>query len=191
MMKKLFLTFSFLFLITTAFSQSYKENINTEFKAFGDLMRNGEIERAFDYVHPDLFKVAPKADMVKMFNKLFYSGEFTFKFLDFTTKNFNEPLVVDGKHYVVFKYNSKIAMKFNQMDTTKYDLIKIELANKYGSENVSLNKDSGFFNVNAEKKSVAISANGNTNWKFINIEPEQRIIMEKLLPKVVRDEVFR
>jgi len=190
MMKKLFLTLSFILIINVAFSQSYKENINASFKVYCDLMRDGELEKAFEYIHPELFTIVPKADMLKMFNILFNSNEFTFKFLDFKTKNFNEPLVVNGKHYIVFKYNSTIAMKFNQMDSTKYDLVKAGLANKFGSENVSLDKTSGFFTVNAEKKSIAISANGNTDWKFINVEPEQRIIMEKLLPKAVRDEVF-
>ncbi len=190
MMKKLFLTLSLLLLINVAFSQTYKENINASFKVYCDLMREGQLEKAFDYVHPDLFTIVPKADMLKMFNTLFNSGEFTFKFLDFSTKNFNEPIIVDGKHYVVFKYISTIAMKFNQMDSTKYDLVKAGLANKFGSENVSLDRASGFFKVNAEKKSVAISANGKTDWKFINVEPEQKLLMEQLLPKAVRDEVF-
>ncbi|WP_113645802.1 hypothetical protein [Pedobacter chitinilyticus] len=189
-MKKLFLTLSLLLLINVAFSQTYRENINTSFKVYCDLMREGQLEKAFDYVHPDLFTIVPKADMLKMFNTLFNSGEFTFKFLDFSIKKFNEPLIVEGKHYVVFKYNSNIAMKFNQMDSTKYDLMKVGLANKFGSENVTLDKASGFFKINAEKKSIAISTNGATDWKFVNIEPEQRIIMEKLLPKAVRDEVF-
>lgn len=187
---KILIIVTFLFSINIASAQTYKENIDRNFKEFGKLMTLGDLEKAFDYVHPDLFNVLPKAEMVKVTKELFNSPQFNFKFSDFTTKKFNEPIVVEGKYYVVFKYNSVIEMKFNEMEADKQPLIQMGLANKFGPDNVSFDEKTGFFKINAEKKSIAISENGKTNWKFINVEPEQRVIMEKLLPKEVREEVF-
>lgn len=178
------------FSIDTAYAQTYQENIEKNFKEFGELLKVGQFEKAYDYVHPDLFDFISKADMVKMTKALFNSEQYSFKFSDFNTKSFKEPIVVENKYYVVFKYISVIEMKFNDIAEDKKPLIQTGLANKFGSENVSYKKETGFFKVNAEKKSIAISDNGKSNWKFINVEPEQRIIMEKLLPKPVRDEVF-
>lgn len=189
-MKQILLFAMLLLSINIVSAQTYQENIDANFKEFGELMKVGEFDKAFDYVHSDLFKVLPKSDMVKATKQLFSSPQFSFKFSDFTTKKFNEPIIVEGKYYVVFRYNSVIEMKFNDMEADKRSLMQMGLANKFGPDNVSYDDNTGYFKINAEKKSIAISENGKTNWKFINVEPEQRILMEKLLPKEVRNEVF-
>ncbi|MNR58497.1 hypothetical protein D3C85_1795120 [compost metagenome] len=73
--------------------------------------------------------------------------------------------------------------KANRLATTRQ-----AFANAFGSDNVKLDEATETYTITAAKSSWAISKNGQTDWKFINVEPNQRLIMEKILPKELINE---
>lgn len=59
------------------------------------------------------------------------------------------------------------------------------LANTFGSNNVQYDPKKEEFSVLAKKISYGMSSNNGRDWKFINIDRTQRVMLERILPKEI------
>ncbi len=197
MMKKPLLLI--LFLNILAFSSSaqvYKVNIEKNFDTYYSLIAKGEFEQSTEYVPDDFFKIIPKQQMVALMKQLLSSKEFEFKVMTGKIKSIKAPKLINGKHYALFNYESGMSMKFNGMDTLgikekseKLNLLSQSLKIKFGEDHVKLDDQTNTFLIYTVKKSCAISLDGLTNWKFVNIENGQKGILLKILPAEIIDEI--
>lgn len=82
-------------------------------------------------------------------------------------------------------------MKFNNIEESEDEeqneltkkITKLQLEKTFGSGNVRYNEKTKFYEIHSIKKAFGISENGTSGWKFLVVEPEQKLILEKLLPK--------
>lgn len=174
-------------------AQEYKKNIEKRFDEFYNLTASGEIDRSMDYIPDVFFTIFPKDQMVSALKSVMNSNEVKYKILDYKITDIKDEKKIDNNYYALLGYTSNIIIKFSSTDTLKsvekkqsvLGRIKLSLANTFGTDNVKLDEQTGFFTINAHKKSCAISSNGSTDWKFVNIEARQRIILDKILPKEI------
>lgn len=190
-MKKIpLIVVSLLFLLTfSSYAQDYKTSIEKQFGEYYGLIIKGEIEKSMDYVPDEFFAVFPKQQMIDVMKQLLNQKDFEYRINDYKIKSFKQPKQINNKHYVVFDYNSTITIKFNELEGEKAGLVKLSLANTFGTDNVQLDEKTKVFTINSYKKSCAISADGLNGWKFINIETKQRLILDKILPKQILEEI--
>jgi len=72
---------------------------------------------------------------------------------------------------------------------SRINLTELSLDNTFGADNVKYNEKTDFFEVYSEKQVYAISENGETGWKFVVLEKNQKPILEKILPKQLTEKI--
>ncbi len=195
MKSKLTLLITFLLLLTFHGSaQVYKENIEKDFKHLNDLLLSGKYEEAMDLFPERIFEVASREQLSAAFSLLLNNKDFKATMLDYKMLDIEMPEEIDGLFYSALKYRTTMTMIFTPPDeesdvdkAIRLTRFKAAFANAFGSDNVSLDEETGLFTMTPVKKSYAISSNGQHTWKFVNVEASQRLIMEKLLPKKILD----
>ena len=185
----------FTLLTTSVLGQDYKANIRQSFSEFNTYMVKGEFNKSLDYVPEAIFTIVPRKQMVALFEQLLNNKEMEVKFTGFGIKDIADSRKIDTCYYVNIKYTSMMTMRINADSTesaetkaNRLSMLKAAFANTFGSDNVKLNEMTETFTISPTKNSWAISKNGQTGWKFVNVEPKQRLIMEKILPKVLIEE---
>jgi len=188
------LTSLFLLLSLSILAQDYKANIHKRFKEFSDLIVASEYTKSMDYIPDVFFKVVPKEQLVAAFEQILKNKQLEYKIIDFKVVDIEESKKIDSNYYVKLKYTSTMKMKFipSEPETpdeekTRLNLTKDALVSTYGADNVKLDELTKFFTIIATKKSFAISQNGKTDWKFVNIETDQKGLLEKVLPKEIME----
>ena len=192
--KLMLLTSMFLFLSLSLLAQDYKVNINKRFKEFSDLLVAGEYTKSMDYIPDAFFKIVSKEEFVAAFEQILKSKQVEYKIIDFKIIEIQESKKIDSNYYAKLKYTSTMKMRFipSEPETpdeekTRLNLAKNALINTFGADNVKLDELTGFFTITPTKKSFAISQNGITDWKFMNIETGQQGLLEKVLPKEIME----
>lgn len=183
--------------LTSSYAQDYRANIEKGFSEYFRLMATGAFDQSMEYIPDEFFKVVPKQQMVAMMKQLMNSKEFELKFTEGKVKNIKAPKVVNGKHYALFSYTNAMSMRFKELDTLqdknkkaqKLNVIKEALALKFGDEHVKLDDQTSTFVIDVVKKSCAVSLDGLANWKFVNIETEQKGLLQRILPAEIIDEL--
>jgi hypothetical protein len=183
-----------LFSITSS-AQDYKANIRERFTQYSKHIITGEFDKSMDYIPEAMFTIIPRAQMVALFEQLLKNKEMEMKFIGFDIKEIADKRKIDTCYYAKVKYISGMTMKINSKATESADtkakrlsMTKAAFANTFGSDNVKLDETTETYTITPTKNSWAISKNGQTDWKFLNVEPKQRLIMEKLLPKELIEE---
>ena len=192
-LKTSLVTFFLLFAcIYTCFAQDYKKNVQKRFDEYYSLIKNNKIDEAVEYIPDEFFDVIPKAQMITALKSVMNNPELNYKILDYQIVELKDKKLIGSKYYVLLTYTSKMIMGFKQLDSltsekkkTQLSLIKLSLANTFGTDNVKLDDTTNFFNIVTRKKSCGISADGLNGWKFVNIEPRQRLLLDKVLPKEI------
>ena len=190
---KLTLLICLMFSLSLSLSaQDYKTNIEKDFKHLNDLLLSGKYEQAMDLFPERIFEVASREELAAAFSLVLNNKDFKAAILDYKVLDITAPEKIDGQFYSALRYSTTMTMFFTPPDeesagdkALRLTRLKTAFANAFGSEHVSLNEQTGVFTMTPAKKSYAISANGTTEWKFVNVESSQRIIMEKLLPKQI------
>lgn len=185
----------FIVLSTATFAQDYKASVKQSFTTYYKHIIAGEWDKSMDYLPPAMFKIVPRAQLIATFESLMNNPDMQIKLTGFEIKDVYDIRKIDTAHYVKIKYVGGMTMKMKadsaetkDQKETRLNLTKAALANTFGSESVSLNVATEVFTIAPIKTSWAISKDGTKDWKFVNVEPKQRLIMEKLLPKEIIEE---
>ncbi|HKG05606.1 MAG TPA: hypothetical protein VKB19_04075 [Pedobacter sp.] len=186
--------FILLLISLSSSAQDYKKNIRERFADFAKLMVDGEFDKSMDYIPEAMFRIVPKAQMVAALKQVM-KGKFQIKMLGFDIKDISDSRKIDTFYYAKIKYVSAMTMKItaDRVETAEAKKNRlasttVAFANTFGSDNVKLDEATETYTLTPTKSSWAISKNGQTGWKFLNVEPKQRILLEKILPKVLIEE---
>lgn len=176
-------------------AQDYQKHIEADFKAYWQLLIDGEYDAAMDYVEPKLFEIAPREMMVSFIKQTFESPMMDIEFGTTSISGIESAQQVEGKHYVLVNYLNLVKMHFPKDEETsegeyksKNALIEAAFKQKFGSDRVTFEEETGFFTVEAEKQLYAISEDGKSNWKFLVFEQENKAILEAVLPRALLED---
>lgn len=177
-----------------SFAQA-KQNISKDFLAYNGLIADKDFNASAEYIPEEVFTVIPKQQMIGVMKMVMTNPNIEYELKGVNISNIDPAKKVKNKYYSVIKYVSNLRMRFKDTSATKdtagakakLGLIKLSLQNNFGVDNVKLNDATGWFDIAADKKACAISKNGQSNWKFIVLEPKQRILLDKVLPKEITD----
>ena len=194
-MKRTLTLLLFVLLSTAIFAQDYKANVKQNFSTYYKHIIAGEFDKSMDYLPSAIFTIIPRAQLVTAFQGLLKNPDTQIKLTSFEIKEIFDRQKIDTSYYVKMKYLSGMTMKMKSPSTetatekeTRLNLAKAAFGNIFGSENISLDLATEIFTIAPTKTCWAISKNGLTDWKFITVEPNQRLIMEKILPKEIIEE---
>ena len=169
-----------------------QNTIRTDFSSYLNLIKDGEFDKAMDYLIPEFFEIVPRDQMIQVLEETFNSPELEFELKDPKILNVGAAKKVEDKFYSKLKYSNRMDIKFKREEgETKEDkeftnnILKISFEETFGAENVTYNSETGFFEIYEEKSAISISNNGINDWKFLVLEKEQNAILEKLVPQEI------
>jgi len=189
------LTFLLLSLLSiTAVAQDYKANIKQSFTEYTRCMMTGELDKSLNYLLPTMFTLVPREQLLAAMEQTLKGKEIEIKFISFDIKEISNSNKIDTCYYAKVSYVSDMNIKMNlnkvessEEKTKRLSIMKEAIAQGFKTE-VKLDEATETFTMAPTKTSWAISKNGQTDWKFFNVEPGGKLIMEKLLPKELIDE---
>jgi len=175
------------------FSQS-NQSAGDAFMDYQKLITNQQFEESLDYIYPKLFTLMSKEQMLKVLKATVNNPLLEVEFGEFKLLKAGAPQKIENQYYSLIDYSVVIKMKVKTKNEKQRETMNnrmlLGLQKQFGEENVSLNRVTGYFEVKSEKKAVAISKDGKSKWTFLTVEPNQKLMMEKILPSSVVEELF-
>ncbi|GAA4902932.1 hypothetical protein [Mucilaginibacter defluvii] len=170
-----------------------EQNISKDFLAYNNLIANKDFTSSAEYIPEELFAVISKEQMITAMKTAMNNPAIEYEINGTNISSIGLVKKINNKHYSIIKYVSNLRMRFKDISATadtadasaKLGLVMLSLKNNFGADNVKLDDATGWFDIAANKKVCAISANGQSNWKFIVLEPKQRLLIDKVLPKEI------
>lgn len=177
--------------------ENYKINLNNDFIEYNNLILKQDLEKAMDFVLPEFFEIIPRNQMILLLKQVYNNPELEFKWDKPKDVEYRQPKKIGEKYYSEITYSSDIEMKFNNLEYSKDEeqnelirnLTKLNIEKTYGSGNVNFNKETEFYKIHIVKKAYGISENGISDWKFVVVDPKQKFILEKILPKELTEKL--
>jgi hypothetical protein len=194
--KKSILAFVFFAICSIGNAQNYKNNIDSEFTEYLNAIINMEFEKSMEFITPDFFEFISKSQMVKLMEQTFNNPAIEFQITNPKILTINDSQHIENKYYSLLTYSNQMNIKFNAEDEEssedkkmRIELTKLSLEQNFGSDNVKYNVETDVFEVQSQKDVYGISENGEIGWKFLVIEKNQNVILNKLLPKKLAEQI--
>ncbi|MEL6194805.1 MAG: hypothetical protein AAFR66_22280 [Bacteroidota bacterium] len=178
--------------------RAQEDIIKQEFSDYYELIRNQEIDKAMDYIPEEFFDLFPRETMIAAMKQVFNTPGLEFQFGPLTITEVSTPSLMEGKWYAMLNHIGEMDMKVDspedstatEADKQMYQEIMMNaFEEQFGEGNVSYNAETQFYHINALKRAVAISPNGQTDWKFIVAEKKQLPYLRRILPEKLMDEL--
>ncbi|GEM_PF-723751 len=188
-MKKLIFTAVLFLSVNFAFAQTAKENVERDFMNYNQLILDKNIDDALEYTNPKLFEIIPKESMKSLLEAVYKMPNIEYKTSKPIISKISDVKRIENIDYIKIEYISLIEMKMKDLDLNDESKVQALLNSfeaKFGKGNVSLDKPSGFFIINANKIVIASSNAESINWKFVTVDnPRMKILLEKIIPAEV------
>lgn len=196
-MKNLVTVVLFLLFFTSCFTSrnsklqsGAQDEIRTDFIEYYDLIIQHKFADAMEFIVPEFFNIFPKDELIQMMEQLFNNPMFNFQLKKPEINEVGKIIKEGGQYYAVLKYsnwmNMHVAGEDNESESEKKDriaMLKGALEITFGSENVKYNEETDYFEIFTLKEALAVSENGKTNWKFITVEENQKMLLKKIIPE--------
>lgn len=178
-------------------AQEVKQEIAREFMAYQNAIIDKDFEKSLEYITPDFFEIYPKSEVLKLMQQTFNDPSINYEIKNTEITNIDDIQKIEEKHYALITYSSQMNIKFNAEEEEESEedkksrtgMYRIYLEQAFGSNNVAYNPATEQFEVKAQKNVYAISKNGKTDWKFLMVEKEQKVVMDKLLPAELANKI--
>ena len=193
--KKQLVTILFIAISTIAIAQDTKNEIQVDFTNYLNSIVNMELEKSLNYMPDEFFEIIPKVKMLEAMKQAFDNPSMEIEIKNPIILKIDDAQKIENKYYSLLTYSSQMNMKINgegqeteEDKSMRISLTKTAFQETFGSENVVYDEKSGFFEIQSEKDVYGISQDGKTRWKFLVLEKNQKMILEKLLPaQLIKD----
>lgn len=156
---------------------------NKDMTAYLGYMNKGDYNSALDFMPSKVFKIAPKEQMVQMFEQLQEQGmRMEVNFLKL--KTISKVVQHEGTNYCKFTYDGKIIVHLSGAMLQMKDLLMTSFQDQYEGGKVTDEGDQVLIEV--EQTVIAISEENSSEWKYA----EYNKTSEQTIQLVVPDEVL-
>jgi len=166
--------------------------IQAKFDAFINYSNKQQWDSAFSLVYPKLFSRVPKQDLVDMMQRM--QVGMTLKMNNTHIIASSSPVQDGTESFVKLSYESDIIVTIEKggiYDSPKaIQAIGDQFKSTYGGRSVVWHEDQKQYSIRATKNMMAVNP-GNSDWKLVEINPEQPELMEFLFSAKILDELVR
>lgn len=188
-MKKI--VWMFLVVIVANANGQDAKKITEDYNAYSKLLSEKNFEKAFDYLNPGIFDIAPKEQLLEVMNQTLNNPAIALEVSMPEVSEFSDVKKIGETYYVKFKSFNVIKMKFTGLFTPDKTPAEIQATTqkmkesfdaKFGANNVSYDEQTQFFQIKAMKPVIASSAD-QKSWKFITIDDDsQKPMLSQFIP---------
>jgi hypothetical protein len=189
-MKKIMLGIFALLLSALSFAQVQSDDkvLNERLAGYMGANKALDFEKLFDYIHPNLFKVAPKEQLLVAFKQAFDNEALQIGIDTIEIKAIGEPFTAGTGTYRRVDYSMSMHLTFK--DSSVYDKPDFEntvlasFQKSFGDKTVSFDKAAKMFRIRGADVMYAIKDNAQKPWLFIGYE-KNKDLMEAIFPPAV------
>ena len=186
------LLFTLALIVTFSCANDNKENVNKEnvlkykidldLKKFSNLSNNKEYDKVMDLMNPNLFEIATREEMIKVFEGLGSMGMDMVLGTPVITK-ISEIFNLDGYDYIKVNYTSDLTMIISGELLAGIDAMSESINSEMSSSSVSIEflESTNTFYIKELQQSMIgmVRANGN-DWKYV--EFKNMDLLKEILP---------
>jgi hypothetical protein len=151
--------------------------------------RQLDFEKLMNYIHPKLFEIVPREQMIELFKSVFDNPQMTISMDSMSVTGISKSFNFNGAEYKKVDYYLGMSMRFKDStllkDQDKISQIQEGVKTSMGAEKVKYVAENNSLAIDAKKIMFAIKDNPRTQWMFVGYEPQQREIMKTLIPEEV------
>lgn len=166
-----------------------EKTIKTDFLRYNDLLSKKQFKESMEYIYPKFFDLVSKQEMIGLLEQSLNNPDVVFNMERPSEIKVAKIQEIDNQFYSIISFLGIFKMKFKNDNATEQIQTKTDLTNTFGEEHVTYNGKTGFYTIRTKKYAVAISNNRASDWKFLDVDPNQMPILEKLLPKQIVETV--
>lgn len=96
--------------------KDYKENLNSDFIEYNELILKQEFDKALDFMLPEFFEIIPKSQMILLMKQVYNNPDLEFEAEKPKDIEYGEPKKIEAKYYSEITYSYDIKMKFNTIE---------------------------------------------------------------------------
>jgi len=187
-MKRCFLCLFAVIVSVYSFAQddsSLQKRLNEYFL----LNKQLNFEKLMDYIHPNLFAIASREQLVEMFQSIFNDEDMIISMDSLSTTGISPSFSFQKGLYRKIDYYMRFSIKFKDTTVLKDEAvlpaIELQMKNALGAENVKYIQKENRLEIDGTKIMIAIKDDERSEWMFLGYEPKQAQVMETLVPKEV------
>ena len=164
-------------------SPEQKKEIRNTLTTYLSYTKTKEYSKILDFVHPKLFDVVSRQAILDQFEAMESDESMQITFGDALIKDISDLVRVGQRYFSLVFYQFEMTMTFN--DKSMAPVMKDAFVSTFGEGNVKIDEAKGAVNVITHKSLFAIKEPELKGWKVIENNPEQRFILEAILPTEV------
>ena len=147
-----------------------------------------DFEKLFDYLHPNIYKVAPREQMVEAFRKTFNNDEVALGIDSIQQKQVSESFLLSGATYRKVDYYMVMWLKTKDEssmgDSSFVEIMLAGLKEGFANKDVSYDKGKKVFMIRGNDKLIAIKDTPGSIWMFLGYQ-KGNPHTSKMLPEQV------
>lgn len=179
-------------LVLTSEAQVAKKEIKDGFIEMQAAIAEKDFTKSIEYTADELFTLVPKDQMLVILETTFNNPQMEIVAGIPEVLSISEPEKEGEKFYAIIESEGIQKMRmFNQEGQPEpkgseiVNSLQANFESVFGAENVSFDEKTNFFKINVIQKSVAISSDGKTGWKYLAIDKSQFAMLSQLLPEAI------
>jgi len=178
------------FLIGSLTLTAQQEEIQKDFEDYLELIQSQQFDEAMDYMYPEFFDLMSREMMVTLMEQTFNSPELTISLSAPTIDSIGSVEYLDSMYFAPVNYTHFMTMKFNPEEGETEEDIRFRdeltvasLKIKFGKDKVTYDSVSNEMLITSHKLVYARSEDGEDEWKFIELDPENMYMIKSMIPE--------
>jgi hypothetical protein len=180
-----------LFIAITSLSSPAQKDTSLQRRLDEYLVANRQLdfEKLMNYIHPKLFQIAPKEQMIELFKSIFDNPQMTISMDSMSITGISKSFNFKGAEYKKVDYYLWLSVRFKDTsvlkEKDKVSEIEERVKTAMGAQNVKYIPEDNSLAIDTRKIMFAIKNDPRTLWMFIGYEPQQMEMMKMLIPTEV------
>lgn len=168
-------------------AQDYDKEVKDFFSVYENLLKQGDWSKTLDYVHPSLFELAPREQVAKAMEGMLNAEEFKAFFDDIELYSISEPFALENVKYIHCRYGGTMRFKYDtSFDKEMMESILSAMRVQFGKDAVE-DLGNNMLKIKPKDKSCFLIQDPGKEWKILEYNKDQPVVLAKLIPVAVRD----
>jgi hypothetical protein len=188
-MRKL-LAFIFCLTVISASAQSSDPQLKERLDRYASLNRELNFKELMEYIHPSLFKLAPKDEMIKAFESGFNNEDIEMKIDTISMDKIGPLFTYEGSQYHKVDYYMGMTLRFKDAsgfaDSSFTQMMMMNLQNGFPGKKIELDMRNASFRIIGMDVLLAIK-DPQQLWLFLGYDKSKSAIIANMIPQAVLD----
>ncbi|ASW73870.1 hypothetical protein IQ37_17725 [Chryseobacterium piperi] len=171
---------------------NYEATINTSLATFIETLKAKKVDQAVGLIYPKYVNKVSRQQMFTVLNLVYNNPSLVLNIQNYKINKISTPELIDHEYFSITDYmlTMKFSIAWNTIHSNEEtrSMVKEQLVNTYGRENVMYVKNGDYYAIKSPMKAVMISKDGN-DWSIIPLENADQSQLKEVLPAAILEKI--